>query len=258
DGDDVRDHVEIGLRDVRDDTEEYEADASAGDTVKVGIDPMSAPIVKEEIVEPAGEDSSYSSGTRDSIVRSFKDMSIDLNDDVRDFYHHMSEVRIDRIIRIETVQRLLEVDQLIAKGQRVSMVERTDSLRRSFVRTDAAYALSWRELLKLMTEVYFPRNEFQKMETELWNLSVKNNDMATYTQRFQELTMMCTKMVPDEEDQVKKFIGGLPDNIQGNVIAAEPTRLQDAVRITNHLMDKKLKGYAVRNTKNKRRLDNNY
>ncbi|GJU32751.1 hypothetical protein Tco_1176340 [Tanacetum coccineum] len=28
--------------------------------------------------------------------------------------------------------------------------------------------------------------------------------------------MMCTKMVPDEEDRVEKFIGGLPDNIQGN------------------------------------------
>ncbi|GJU42502.1 ribonuclease H-like domain-containing protein [Tanacetum coccineum] len=56
--------------------------------------------------------------------------------------------------------------------------------------TDAAYALSWRELMKLMTEVYCPRNEIQKMETELWNLSVKNNDIASYTQRFQELTMM--------------------------------------------------------------------
>ncbi|GJZ75445.1 hypothetical protein Tco_0639910 [Tanacetum coccineum] len=33
--------------------------------------------------------------------------------------------------------------------------------------TDAAYALSWRELLKLMIEVYCPRNETQKMETEL-------------------------------------------------------------------------------------------
>ncbi|GJY52235.1 putative reverse transcriptase domain-containing protein [Tanacetum coccineum] len=97
------------------------------------------------------------------------------------------------------------------------------------IRTDVAYALSWRELLKLMTKVYCPRNEIQKMETELWNLSVKNNDMATYTQRFQELTMMCTKMVLEEEDQVEKFIGGLPDNIQGNVIAAEPTRLQDVV-----------------------------
>ncbi|GKB54590.1 putative reverse transcriptase domain-containing protein [Tanacetum coccineum] len=51
-----------------------------------------------------------------------------------------------------------------------------------------------------------------------------------------ELNMMCTKM--DSEERI------------------EPTRLQDAVRIANNLMDQKLKGYAVRNTENKRRLDN--
>ncbi|GJU84977.1 putative reverse transcriptase domain-containing protein [Tanacetum coccineum] len=124
------------------------------------------------------------------------------------------------------------------------------------IRTEAAFAMSWRELMKLMTEVYCPRNEIQKMESELWNLTVKNNDLAAYTQRFQELTMMCTKMVPEEEDRVEKFIGGLPDNIQGNVIAAKPTRLQDVVRIANNLMDQKLKGYAVKNAKNKRRLEN--
>ncbi|GJX57802.1 putative reverse transcriptase domain-containing protein [Tanacetum coccineum] len=60
---------------------------------------------------------------------------------------------------------------------------------------------------------------------------MKNNDLASYTQRFQELTMMCTKMVPEEEDRVEKFIGGLPDNIQGNVITSEPTRLQDVERL---------------------------
>ncbi|GKC54088.1 reverse transcriptase domain-containing protein [Tanacetum coccineum] len=88
---------------------------------------------------------------------------------------------------------------------------------------DAAFEMSWRELMKLMTE------------------------------RFQELTMMCTKMVPEEEDRVEKFIRGLPNNIQGNVIATEPTRLQDAVRIANNLMDQKLKGYAMKNVENKRR-----
>ncbi|GKD88623.1 hypothetical protein Tco_1364130, partial [Tanacetum coccineum] len=36
-----------------------------------------------------------------------------------------------------------------------------------------------------------------------------------------------------------------------------PTRLQDAIRITNNLMDQKLKGYAARSVENKRRLDNN-
>ncbi|GKC21248.1 putative reverse transcriptase domain-containing protein [Tanacetum coccineum] len=132
------------------------------------------------------------------------------------------------------------------------------NLHKRTIGTEAAFSMSWRELMKQMTEVYCPRNEIQKMETELWNLTVKNNDLTAYTQRFQELTMMCTKMAPEEEDRVEKFIGGLPDNIQGNVIAAEPTRLQDAVRIANNLMDQKLKGYAVRNAENKRRLNNNY
>ncbi|GKB03162.1 reverse transcriptase domain-containing protein [Tanacetum coccineum] len=117
----------------------------------------------------------------------------------------------------------------------------------------AAFAMLWRELMKLMTEVYCLRNEIQKMESELWNLSVKNNDLAAYTQRFQELTMMCTKMVPEEEeDRVENFIRGLPDNIQENVIVAEPIRLQDAVRIANNVMDQKLKGYAVKSAENKR------
>nr|GEW21271.1 reverse transcriptase domain-containing protein [Tanacetum cinerariifolium] len=57
--------------------------------------------------------------------------------------------------------------------------------------------------------------------------------------------------VADEEDRVERFIGGLPDNIQGNVIAANPARLQDAIRIANQLMDKKLLG------ENKIRMESN-
>ncbi|GKC08478.1 putative reverse transcriptase domain-containing protein [Tanacetum coccineum] len=69
---------------------------------------------------------------------------------------------------------------------------------------DDAYAMTWKALMKLMTEV-------------------------------------------------EKYIGGLLDNIQGNVIATEPTRLQDAIHVANNLLDKKLKGYAIKNAKNKRR-----
>ncbi|GKB93888.1 reverse transcriptase domain-containing protein [Tanacetum coccineum] len=85
------------------------------------------------------------------------------------------------------------------------------------------------ELMKLMTEVYCPRNKVQKVETKLWNLAIKGNDLTSYTRRFQEL---------------------------GDVITAEPTKLQDTIRIANNLMDQKLKGYA-RIAENKRRLDNN-
>ncbi|GJT95073.1 putative reverse transcriptase domain-containing protein [Tanacetum coccineum] len=117
---------------------------------------------------------------------------------------------------------------------------------------EAAYAMSWPELMKLMTEVYCPRNEVQKMETELWNLAVKGNDLISYARRFQELVLLYTRMVPNVEDKVERFVGGLPANIQGNVIVVEPTKLQDAIRIANNLMDQKLKGYA-RSAENNRR-----
>ncbi|GJX48699.1 hypothetical protein Tco_0273889, partial [Tanacetum coccineum] len=62
---------------------------------------------------------------------------------------------------------------------------------------------------------------------------------------------METVMVPYEKDKVERFIGGLPDNIQGNVIVVNPARLQDAIRIANQLMDKKVWGYAARSAENK-------
>ncbi|GJZ25352.1 putative reverse transcriptase domain-containing protein, partial [Tanacetum coccineum] len=61
-------------------------------------------------------------------------------------------------------------------------------------------------------------------------------------------------MVPNKEDRVERFIGGLPDNIQGNVIAANPARFQDVVHIANQLMEKKLQGYTARSAENKRRM----
>ncbi|GJS18817.1 putative reverse transcriptase domain-containing protein [Tanacetum coccineum] len=73
------------------------------------------------------------------------------------------------------------------------------------IRIEAAYVMSWVELMKLMTEVYCPRNKVQKMETELWNLDVKGNDLTAYTRKFQELVLLCTRMVPSEED---KNVGG--------------------------------------------------
>nr|GEZ46360.1 reverse transcriptase domain-containing protein [Tanacetum cinerariifolium] len=54
------------------------------------------------------------------------------------------------------------------------------------ISVDAAYAMKWAGLMKLMTEVYCLRNEVQKMENELWNMTVKGNDLTAYTQRSAE------------------------------------------------------------------------
>nr|GEU78170.1 reverse transcriptase domain-containing protein [Tanacetum cinerariifolium] len=94
-----------------------------------------------------------------------------------------------------------------------------------------------------------PSKWFEKMETVF--------HISNCPQKYQELVLLCTKMVPEEEDMVEKFTEGLLNNIQGNVIVAEPTGLQDAIRIANNLMDQKLKGYATKNAENKRRFKNN-
>nr|GEW93488.1 reverse transcriptase domain-containing protein [Tanacetum cinerariifolium] len=92
---------------------------------------------------------------------------------------------------------------------------------------DVAYAMTWGTLKKKLTEKYYPKGEIKKLEIELWNLKVRGNDVAEYTQHFQELALRCTKFLVDETEKVDKYISGLPDNIHRNVMSARPKTLDD-------------------------------
>ncbi|GJY68369.1 putative reverse transcriptase domain-containing protein [Tanacetum coccineum] len=120
---------------------------------------------------------------------------------------------------------------------------------------DAAYAMTLVTFKKKLTDKYCLKGEIKKLEIELWNLKVKGNDVAAYTQRFQELALMCTKLLADETEKVDKYISGLPDNIHGNVMSARPKTLDDAIELANDLMDQKLHTYAERQNDNKRKAD---
>ncbi|GJX75174.1 hypothetical protein Tco_0313769 [Tanacetum coccineum] len=102
---------------------------------------------------------------------------------------------------------------------------------------------------------YCPRGEIKKLEFEMWNLKVKGTDVVTYSQRFQELALMCDRMFPEEIDQVEKYIGGLPDTIHGSVMATKPKTMQDAIEFATELMDKKINTWAKRQADNKRKSD---
>ncbi|GJZ51922.1 reverse transcriptase domain-containing protein, partial [Tanacetum coccineum] len=120
---------------------------------------------------------------------------------------------------------------------------------------DAVYAMTWGTLKKKLTDKYCRKGEIKKLEIKLWNLKVRGNDVAAYTQRFQELALMCTKFLADETEKVDKYISGLPDNIHGNVISVRPKTLDDAIELANDLMDQKLRTYAERQNENKRKAD---
>ncbi|GJR65389.1 reverse transcriptase domain-containing protein [Tanacetum coccineum] len=87
---------------------------------------------------------------------------------------------------------------------------------------EQANRTTWTELKRLLTNKYCPRTEIRKMEDELYNLSVKGNDLKPYVRRFQELTTLCPNMVPNNEKLLEAFIGGLPRSIEGNVTASKP------------------------------------
>ncbi|GKB87536.1 hypothetical protein Tco_0959808 [Tanacetum coccineum] len=96
---------------------------------------------------------------------------------------------------------------------------------------DAAYGMTWKTLKKMMTD--------------------------SYTQRFQELALMYGRMFPEEFDEVEKYVGGLPDMIQGSVMASKPKTMQDALEFATELMDQKIRTFAEHQAKNKRKLDDN-
>ncbi|GJX85157.1 reverse transcriptase domain-containing protein [Tanacetum coccineum] len=104
---------------------------------------------------------------------------------------------------------------------------------------NAAYGMPWKTLMKMLTDKYCPRSEIKKLEIEIWNLKVKGTDVVSYKQHFQELALMCGGMFPEESDQLEKYVGGLLDMIQGSVMTSKPKSMQEAIEITNDLMDQK-------------------
>ncbi|GJY10676.1 putative reverse transcriptase domain-containing protein [Tanacetum coccineum] len=103
-----------------------------------------------------------------------------------------------------------------------------------------------------MSNKHYPRGEIKKLEVEMWNLKVKGTDVIGYNQHFQELALMCVRMFPDESDKIEKYVGGLPDMINGSVVASKPKTMQDAIEMATELMDKKIR---KRQAGNKRKFD---
>ncbi|GKD07419.1 reverse transcriptase domain-containing protein, partial [Tanacetum coccineum] len=96
---------------------------------------------------------------------------------------------------------------------------------------EQANQTTWTELKRLLTNKYYPWTEIRKMEEDLYNLSVKGNNLKPYVRRFQGLTTLCPNMVPNNEKLLEAFIGGLPRSIEGNVTASKPQTLEEVISV---------------------------
>nr|GFD25702.1 hypothetical protein [Tanacetum cinerariifolium] len=92
---------------------------------------------------------------------------------------------------------------------------------------------------QLMTAEFCLVEEIQRMEYELCNLKVREYNIVAYTQRFNELALMCPRMVEPEKVKVDAYIQGLTENIKGEVNSSKPANLNEAMRMAHKLMEKK-------------------
>nr|GEZ13914.1 hypothetical protein [Tanacetum cinerariifolium] len=97
-----------------------------------------------------------------------------------------------------------------------------------------------------------------KDEKELWNLKVKDYDITAYTNRFNELVLLCPEMVLIEKKKIGKYIRGLSNNIKREVTLSLPTTLNAAVRMTHTLMEQKCLTKAERDAEGKKRKWENF
>nr|GEX22205.1 putative reverse transcriptase domain-containing protein [Tanacetum cinerariifolium] len=90
-----------------------------------------------------------------------------------------------------------------------------------------AYKITWTEFKNLLIKKYYPRTE--------------------------ELEILWPTMVPNSEKLMEVFIEGLPRSIEGNVIVSKPQTLEEAITITQRLMDQVTKHNSVQETNNHNR-----
>nr|GEX54712.1 putative reverse transcriptase domain-containing protein [Tanacetum cinerariifolium] len=82
---------------------------------------------------------------------------------------------------------------------------------------------------------------------------VKEYDVVAYTQRFNELALMCPRMVEPERVKVNAYIRGLTNNIKGEMTSSKPDELNEVVRMAHKLMKQKLSARDARILEGKKR-----
>nr|GEW59521.1 hypothetical protein [Tanacetum cinerariifolium] len=115
-------------------------------------------------------------------------------------------------------------------------VEGAFKLQRWFEKTESVFEISKCAKGK---KVKFVAATLEGLALTWWKTKVKEYDVVAYTQRFNELDLMCPRMVEPERVKVDAYIWGLTDNIKGEVTSSTPADLNEAVCMAHKLMEQK-------------------
>ncbi|GKC43018.1 putative reverse transcriptase domain-containing protein [Tanacetum coccineum] len=117
---------------------------------------------------------------------------------------------------------------------------------------------SWTEVKQKMLDEFCPTEEVQRLEDELIHLKLRDMNIVAYTERFNELALLCPDVVPNEKKKVELYIKGLLEIIKGETTSSRPAMLNEVVRMAHTLMEQKIQAKNERIAEgNKRRWKNN-
>ncbi|GKB92724.1 putative reverse transcriptase domain-containing protein [Tanacetum coccineum] len=109
-----------------------------------------------------------------------------------------------------------------------------------------ANRIPWTEFKMMMTTEYCPVTKIQKMEQELWTLTLKGDDIEAYSNRFHELVLMCPELVSIEKKKIEKYIRGFPERIKGNITFSKPATMHDAINMARELVEQAVQSRTAR------------
>ncbi|GJX34818.1 putative reverse transcriptase domain-containing protein [Tanacetum coccineum] len=135
------------------------------------------------------------------------------------------------------VDRIMPPRRLKKKSVKRLVEKRVAKAIEEYEKTRVTQAMQW--FKSMMTTEYCPATEIQRMEEELWTLTLKGDDIEVYNNRFHELVLMCPDLVPNEKKKVERYIKGFPERIKGNITSARPTTLHDAINLARELVEQR-------------------
>nr|GEW72794.1 hypothetical protein [Tanacetum cinerariifolium] len=130
--------VKVVASNIREDEEKFEAEASAGGTMEIAIDPLVTGVISES----TGGDAHDLEGT------------------LYDIAHYMSKVPLDRITEFETAQRQLEAVQLVVSRERAGLAYRVRRLGRENLRVQALLCIKRDRVDSLCHHMALSQEEF--------------------------------------------------------------------------------------------------
>ncbi|GJQ91246.1 putative reverse transcriptase domain-containing protein [Tanacetum coccineum] len=94
-------------------------------------------------------------------------------------------------------------------------IEKIESVQDMSSCGDNQTSMSWEDFKTLTREEFYPSNEMQKLENELWNHVMVGAGHGAYTDRFHELARLVPHLVTPENKRIERYVYGLAPHIRG-------------------------------------------